>query len=327
MKVNRISLAHGSGGEEMDKLIRVISSDFYHGFNWLNIYNDGATLKLDLSKEENLVFTTDSYVVKPLFFNGGNIGTLAFCGTVNDLAVMGSKAVAISLALIIEEGFELSKLKVITETIARLSNKYKIPIVTGDLKVMEKGALDGIIINTSGIGLSNIVYDKKIMVGDKLVINGGIGEHGATLLAKRLNFETGLKTDSQVLWPMIESVKNVILQAKDITRGGLAAVTNELARSNSVGLKLFEDKIPVHKVVKTITEVTGIDKYSLACEGRFIAIVRADQAKQMVNKLQKYNKKASIIGEVTKGSSVVVKTKYGTKLLASPSGSLVPRIC
>ncbi|MFA6089404.1 MAG: AIR synthase related protein, partial [Candidatus Woesearchaeota archaeon] len=194
-----VKLSEGSGGEEMDNLIKQLSKDFFRG-NWKNCDKDGATF-------EDLVFTTDSYVVTPIFFPGGNIGKLAFCGTVNDLAVMGATPIGISLSLIIEEGFSKDELKIITDTIAKLSNETKIPVVTGDTKVVEKGKIDKIMITTSGIGKTKTILDKPLCENDAIIISGSLGDHAIALLSKRFDFETNIISDSKPLNLELKEVK------------------------------------------------------------------------------------------------------------------------
>ena len=319
----RVSLSEGSGGKEMHELVAAIASRLPIGA-WEHIGDDAASLLLD---RKRLFLTTDSYVVSPHFFPGGNIGTLAFCGTVNDLSVMGAKPLGMSLALVIEEGFEKEKLFEIVDTIGRLSKKTGIPVVTGDTKVMERGSVDGIVITTSGMGLAERPLDIPLKPGDKLIVSGGIGEHGTALLAKRFGVETSVVTDSRPLWEEIDAVRGLIKQAKDVTRGGLAAVLNELAMRNTVAFTIDERKVPFHKEVRSLTELLGIDAFSLACEGRFVCACAGKDADAVVKSLRRFNPSAAVIGEVVEGKGVTVQTGFGKRILTMPSGLLVPRIC
>ncbi len=318
-----VTLSEGSGGKEMHELVTSITEKLHTG-DWEHIGDDSASF---LHGGKRFFFTTDSYVVSPHFFPGGNIGHLAFCGTVNDLSVMGAKPLGISLGLVLEEGFEKDKLFEIVDTIARLSKEAGIPVTTGDTKVMERGSVDKIIINTSGVGFAERPLDIPLEAGDKIIVSGGIGEHGTALLARRFEIETNVITDSKPLWQEIDAVRELIKQAKDVTRGGMASVLNEIATRNKVALLIDEQSIPMHQEVRALTEVLGIDVFSLACEGRFVCACPAESADSVVSALQKYNKMAAVIGEVGQGKDVTVQTKFGKRLLNMPSGILVPRIC
>lgn len=319
----RVTLSEGSGGKEMHELIESLAKRLHTGA-WEHIGDDSASLLLG---RKRLFLTTDSYVVSPQFFPGGNIGTLAFCGTVNDLSVMGARPLGISLALVIEEGFEKERLFEIVDTIARLSRETGIPVVTGDTKVMGRGSVDGIVITTSGMGHAERPLDIPLRPGDRLVVSGGIGEHGAALLARRFGIETHLVTDSKPLWEEIDAVRGLIKQAKDVTRGGMASVLNELALRNRVAFLVDEQKVPLHPEVRSLTDLLGIDALSLACEGRFVCACGAADADAVVAALRRYNPDAAIIGEVQEGKGVTLQTGFGKRLLAMPSGVLVPRIC
>jgi hydrogenase expression/formation protein HypE len=318
-----VKLSEGSGGKEMHKLIHEIKSYFNLG-QWRHTDNDSSFFKI---KKNNLFFTTDSYVVTPIFFPGGDIGKIAFCGTVNDLAVMGAKPIGISLGLVIEEGFPKKDLFNIIKSIGDLSKETGVPIATGDTKVMEKGSVDKIIINTSGVGVADIVLDKKLEPGDKIIVSGGIGEHGAALLTKRFELESSIETDSKPIWDEIKSVVNIIKQAKDITRGGLAAVLNEVAEREDKQFIIYEEQIPLLKEVRVLTEILGIEVYSLACEGRFICMCSPEYEKKVLETLKKFNNMASVIGEIKEGKGVIVQTRFGKKILNMSSGNIVPRIC
>ncbi|RMF54549.1 hydrogenase expression/formation protein HypE [Candidatus Woesearchaeota archaeon] len=321
-----VKLSEGSGGKEMNELISMIKTYLNQG-SWMCTNDDSSFLPLKNKKQNNLVFTSDSYVVTPIFFPGGDIGKIAFCGTVNDLSVMGAKPLGLSLSLIIEEGFPKRYLLKIISSIGELSEKTGIPVVTGDTKVMEKGSVDKIIINTSGVGLAEFVLNRPIREGDKIIVSGSIGEHGAALLAQRFDLESEITSDSKPLFNEVSSVSTLIRQAKDITRGGLAAVLNEVSQKEKKQLLIFEEDIPIRKEVKALTEILGIDPLLLACEGRLVCFCAAKNAEKVVHNLKKFNSAASIIGEVHSGTGVVLQTLFGRRTLNMPSGQIVPRIC
>ena len=316
----KIALSEGSGGREMQALVSEIMRKLKSESKWRNLDEDGANL-------DELVFTTDSYVVTPIFFPGGDIGKLAFCGTVNDLAVMGAEPLGMSLSLVLEEGFPKEDLFKVVGTIGELSAAHGVPVVTGDTKVMEKGKVDKIVITTTGIGKAEKVLDAPAEPGDKIVVSGGIGEHGAALLAQRFDMETDLVTDSRPVWEEMQAIRNHIRQAKDVTRGGLAGVLNEIAQKGKVKLEIDENLIPVEKQVQSLCNILGIDVYSLACEGRLVCVVPEDDVDGVVGSLEKFNSSAGVIGEVKEGEGVTMQTKMGKRILSQPSGVLVPRIC
>ncbi len=319
-----IRLSEGSGGKEMQELISQIRGKLDVQSDWKNMQDDAASIDF---KGKKLVFTSDSYVVTPIFFPGGNIGKIAFCGTVNDLAVMGACPLGLSLSFVLEEGFSKKDFFSIVETIGELSKKHGVPIVTGDTKVVENGSVDKIIINTSGVGSAEIILNVPLEVGDQIIVSGGIGEHGTALLARRFELETSIVTDSKPLWDEIDSVRGLIKQAKDITRGGLAAIVNEMAEKNGKQFLIFEEKIPIEHEVRALTEVLGIELYNLACEGRFACIASRENSEEVVRKLKKFNERACVVGEVLDGKNVIVQTRFGKKVLNMPHGNIVPRIC
>ncbi len=326
--MTKIQLDYGNGGSEMQDFLETFLPNFYRGGAWSNFNNDSATFPL--SDGKTLCFTTDSFVVNPIEFPGGNIGDLAFAGTINDLIVMGAEPIGISCSLIIEEGLNKTKLSKILDTLAKLSHKYKVPIVTGDTKIMEKGDIDQIVINTSGVGLCDEILDENLEVGDKIIISGGIGEHGIALLSKRFDFETEIISDSKPLILEMNEVKKFIKFAKDPTRGGISATLNEIALKYKYDLTIYDKDLPIKKAVKSAGELLGIDILSLANEGKFICIVSDKYAEKVLKKLKKFNSMAEVIGEVTKKTkkgSVVLKTNLGSRLLLMPSGKIVPRIC
>jgi hydrogenase expression/formation protein HypE len=323
--MDRISLSQGSGGKEMTDLISTFK--FYRG-KWTNFNDDSAVF--DTGTGQYVFFTTDSFVVDPLFFPGGNIGDLSFCGTVNDLLMMGAKPQGLSLSYIIEEGFEIANLNKITQSISELSHRFKIPVATGDTKVMEKKKIDKIVINTSGIGMASKVLDgSSIRPGDKIIISGGLGEHAVALLSKRFKFKTQITTDSKALVHEMDSVKNLIKLAKDPTRGGLSSALNEITAIAGFNLIIDESAIPANKEVRAVVDLLGIDLYSLASEGRMICICSEENSLPVLKKLKIFNKMASIIGTVSdnKGQKVIIQTLLGKRIMPVPTGRIVPRIC
>jgi len=326
MKIDKIQLSAGGGGKDSEELISEIRKILRYRGSWRGQDEDSAVIKN--GSNGYLFFTTDSYTVSPLFFPGGDIGKLAICGTVNDLAVLGAKPMAISLGLIIEEGFPKSDLRKIMHSINRVSAKIKVPVVTGDTKVMGKGKVDGIVINTSGIGAGDrIIKNGGLRIGDRIICSGTLGDHGATILADRFDYSSSLKTDCQPVWSQVKSIRDKLTSCKDPTRGGLAAVINEMAHKSKVGVLLDETAISWHKETKALCDILGISPYELASEGRFVAGVPASQADQVLRKLQSFDQRAAVIGLVQKGAGVFIKSRFGDRRLPRPEGKLVPRIC
>lgn len=322
-----ISLSEGGGGKEMQALIDSIKSYLPETTTWQHTGDDSAVYSLGDGRY--LVFTTDSFTITPLFFPGGNIGDVSFCGTCNDLLMMGAKPQGLSYSLLIEEGFPRSELEKINQSIGNLSGKTSIPIVTGDTKVLEKGKIDRVVINTSGVGIAEekFLLNKPIEHGDKVIISGGIGEHAVALLSERFDYETDIVTDSKPLIKEINAISGLAKIAKDPTRGGIAAALNEISLTNECGIVIDEKAVPVKKQVGAVCEMLGLDVYELACEGRFICVSSPKNADTVLEKLKDFNEEASIIGEITKGKEVVIRTPLGQRFLKQPSGRLVPRIC
>ena len=326
MKNNpKIQLNDGAGGADSDKFFSAIRNKFPHFGNWQKQSDDAAVYKLGGKK---LVFTTDSYTITPLFFRGGDIGKLAICGTINDLAVMGAQPLGIALSLIIEEGLARRDLDRIMRSVASISKREGVPIVTGDTKVMEAGKIDKLVINTSGVGTADtVIANAGLRAGQVLLVSGSIGDHGGTILAHRFDYDTSLKSDCQSIWQPIKSVKKYLTAAKDPTRGGPAAVLNEMAEKSKVKIIINEKAVPVRKETVGLADILGVSVYDLACEGRFVAGVSAPQAAAVLKKLQRFDKQAAIIGEVVSGRGVFIKNNYGLRPLRPGIGKLVPRIC
>lgn len=334
--MSTITLSQGSGGTQTNRLINDLFVKYFSN-SILNEMNDAAHLDIN---SEKIAFTTDSFVVNPIFFAGGNIGKLAVCGTVNDLAVSGAKPLYLTSAFIIEEGFPLANLEIIVKTMAEESKKSGIKIVAGDTKVVEKGNVDGIYINTSGIGViyKNInINCANAQPGDAVIVNGTIGDHGMTILCARnnLGFEGNLESDCASLNTLVDSMLNAgdrIHVIRDATRGGVAAVLNEISEFSKVTIALEENSLPIKEEVKGAAEMLGLDPLYIANEGKLCAFVPGDQAKQVLSAMRKHplGENAAVIGKVTEepGNKVYMNTVVGGKRLVDmPSGILLPRIC
>ncbi len=336
-KKDRILLAHGGGGRLSDELIRHHILPSFHN-DTLAELADSAKLNL---ASGSVCFTTDSYVVKPLFFNGGDIGKLAVCGTVNDLAVAGSVPVALALSLIIEEGFEFELLEKILRSISWAAKANNVSVVTGDTKTVESGAADKIFINTAGIGVRlegvDLGFD-RVAVGDKVIISGTIADHGMTIISQRedIKFQSQLKSDcaglANLTCRLLENT-NGIKFMRDPTRGGLAATLNEISRQTDLSIEVNEADIPINPTVQVAADVLGFDVLTIANEGKFVAIVSPESADDCLNICRKHRlgKKVRIIGEVVKTADAAVVemvTKIGgRRIVQMPYGRELPRIC
>ncbi|MCK4309753.1 MAG: hydrogenase expression/formation protein HypE [Candidatus Atribacteria bacterium] len=336
MKEEKILLSHGSGGKLSYNLIKEL---FLTNFN--NIYlkklDDGALLNIN---GLNLAYSTDSYTVDPLFFNGGDIGELAVYGTVNDLAMCGATPLYLSCSFIIEEGILLSLLKKIVLSMKEASAIAKVDIVTGDTKVVNKGAADKIFINTTGIGIVEEgvnISGSNARVGDIIIINGPIGNHGIAVLSERegLKFETDINSDaaplSSLVADMLEISKDIHV-LRDPTRGGLSTTLNEIALSSNVEIEIDEENIPVQEGVRAACEILGYDPLYMANEGKLVAFVSPEVAPEVLKKMRrnKYGKESKIIGRVTKKSEgkVYLRTTIGGKRIVDMLiGEQLPRIC
>ncbi|MFZ2226695.1 MAG: hydrogenase expression/formation protein HypE, partial [Candidatus Moraniibacteriota bacterium] len=319
-------LEDGGGGNKSNELISKIRKFFPVAKKWKNTKDDGAVFSLG---KEKLVFTTDAFIVDPIFFPGGDIGKIAICGTINDLSVMGAVPIGISLSVVIEEGFLLEDLKKIIQSIGKVSKETGVPIVTGDTKVTEKGKIDKIEITTSGVGLaSKVIENSGAKVGDVIIVSGNLGEHAVALLASRFNYRTKIKSDCQPVTKEIQSILPYLTSCKDPTRGGAAAVFNEMAEKSKMRFVLEENSLPFAKETIALSGLLGIDKFSFPSEGRFVATVPQEDAEKVIKILRKYNREAKIIGVVSKGNGVWLKTKLGSeKKIEVPREKLIPRIC
>ena len=328
-----ITLNHGEGGRRTHELIRDV---FMKKFGMVEPLTDSAVL------EGSLVFTTDAYVVDPLFFPGGNIGKLAVCGTVNDLAVSGALPEYIACSFIIEEGFPVNDLLVIVDSMAEAAEKAGVRIVAGDTKVVGKGKCDKMFITTSGTGVLDpgkkyISTGERIKPGDKLILNGSLGNHAIAVLGarKKLSFTTPVSSDCAPLNNMIGEVLNNskgILFMRDLTRGGLGGVLNELVEIIGNDIVITESSIPVDEPVRGVCEILGFDPLYLANEGKVLIVTSKGMETKILDLLRQnpLGKDSAIIGEVTadKEGKVILKTASGgRRIIDMPSGVQLPRIC
>jgi hydrogenase expression/formation protein HypE len=333
-----LKLEHGGGGSLTRELLEEVIVPSYtlsHLERGIGLpeMDDGATIPLG---DKNIVITTDATTVKPLFFPGGDLGKLAICGAVNDLSMMGAKPIALASTLVVEEGFQVSTLKQLLASMNKVMVEVGVPLIAGDTKVVERGSLDEIVASTTGIGLAeSVVTDSGSKPGDKIIVSGTIGNHQLSLLSKRegLSFEASLESDVAPLWGMIEKALKIggINAMKDPTRGGLSGALNELARKASVDFILEEEAIPVQGVVRSATEMLGLDPMELANEGVAVMVVDANSADDVLRVLRKTErgKDAAIVGEVQAGSRrVIMETEIGgRRIVREPYGSPMPRIC
>lgn len=324
----KITLDHGGGGYKSWEIVKEIRKIIKDTGKWKNSEDDGAIFYLPKNSGD-LVFTTDAFIVDPLFFPGGDIGKIAMCGTINDISVMGAKPIGVSLSIVMEEGFSRDAFVKILKSINKVSLESGVPIVTGDTKVTEKGKIDKIEITTSGVGLSKKpILNNGIKNGDYIVVSGDLGEHAVALLAKRFNYQTKIKSDCKPLNKELLEVGQYLNACKDPTRGGLAANLVEMAQKSKVKVILDEKTLPYKKETVAITELLGLDIFSLASEGRFVASVSPKNIEKALNVLRKYNKEAKIIGQAENGKGLFLKTKLGTlRPIEMPKGKLIPRIC
>lgn len=331
---NKIKLYHGDGGVKTAELINQVFLKYY-----------GCDTELSLSdsyvfapKSSKLAYTTDSFVVQPLFFRGGDIGKLAICGTLNDLATAGATPFYLSASFIIEEGFEIDNLCRIAQSMGETCKKNGVKIVTGDTKVVEKGCADGLFINTSGIGVVSENYCPwEITPGDEIIITGTIAEHGTAILLDRydLAMETNIMSDCCALNHLIVDLNKdlpYIKLMKDPTRGGLATVLNEIASHVGYNVEIIENRIPINPQVRAVTNILGIDPLYLACEGRMILVVKEGLGNRIIQDLQELcgYQDAKIIGHFTKDCQKIVYLRTdigGRRILPGLEGQTVPRIC
>ncbi len=351
MRSENITLAHGSGGTKTRELVALFDSYFKNPI--LDLLDDSALLPADLMKQGRLAFTTDSFVIKPVFFPGGDIGKLAITGTVNDLCCLGAEPKFISAGFIIEEGFPIAELEKIVSSMAFQARECEILITGGDTKVVGKGQADSIYINTSGIG----VVPDNVSVGahlvkpkDKIILTGTLGDHSIAVAIAReeLPLMTDITSDCQALNTLVKTALTAVgadLHAiRDVTRGGLAGILNEIAHSSNVNILIEEDKLPVKSAVSAACSLLGFDVLHLANEGKMVLFVSEDKAEHLLNIISKLKEgsDAQIIGSVLTDSEmaqlgiestlatapVIMRTIVGgLRVVESPIGELLPRIC
>lgn len=332
---DKILLAHGSGGRLSHDLIKNTLLRYLDN-PLLNRLDDSAVFDIN----GRMAFTTDSYVVSPLFFPGGDIGKLAVCGTVNDLSMAGAEPLYLSLSLIIEEGFALDQLERVIRSVRETAAEAGVTIVTGDTKVVNRGGADSLFINTAGVGIvpSDLeVSSSGARIGDKVILSGPIGDHGIALLSQRegLAFESPVESDcaplNTLVKEMLETTSHIHC-LRDPTRGGLASTLNEFAESSGVGVRIKEDKLPIKETVLAACELMGFDPLYIANEGKLVAVVDSRDADAVLQGIREnpYGREAEIIGEIVEDhpGRVVMETRLGTsRIIDLLSGELLPRIC
>lgn len=331
-----VQLAHGGGGRLMQELIQDVFVRAFHN-PLLSYLHDGATWPIE---KGTLAFTTDSYVVRPLFFPGGDIGSLAVNGTINDLAMCGATPLYLSVGFILEEGLSLEVLQRVVNSMAEAARVASVPIVTGDTKVVDRGKGDGIFINTAGVGLVPIgvrVLPTLIRPGDAILVSGDLGSHGVAVLSVRegLTFDGHVESDSAPLHRIVADLIDNGIEIhclRDLTRGGLASVLNELAAAARVGMVVEESAVPVSEPVRGACELLGLDPLYVANEGRFVAMVQDSHAEAALAVMRRHEaaNQAAHVGMVTDRDppTVILRTVIGThRVLDLLSGEQLPRIC
>ncbi|MFA6469735.1 MAG: hydrogenase expression/formation protein HypE [Bacteroidota bacterium] len=332
----QVLMAHGGGGRLTHQLIKTMFAEHFQSEPLMPLH-DGAVIP---ALSSQLAFTTDSFVINPIFFPGGNIGELAVYGTVNDLAMCGAKPLYLSASFIIEEGLPMEELWQIVQSMKTAADRSRVQIVTGDTKVVDKGKGDKIFINTAGIGIferENTISPTNAKTGDAIIVSGEIAQHGMAIMSVRegLEFGTTILSDCAPLSSLVErmySVSGKIRVLRDPTRGGVATVLNEIAESSSCGILIDETKIPVDGEVRSACELLGFDPLYVANEGKLIAIVAAEDAEKILFAMKHHpmGRNASIIGTIVKDhpGTVVMKTAIGgSRVVDMLSGEQLPRIC
>jgi hydrogenase expression/formation protein HypE len=342
MAQERILLGHGSGGTLGHDLVSQVFLK-HLGNPLLNALEDASLIDLAAAccgQGHRAAFTTDSYVVRPLFFPGGDIGKLAVCGTINDLAMRGARPACLSAAFILEEGLPLADLERVVASMARTAREAGVAIVTGDTKVVERGSADGLFINTAGIGFvpSDVhISAARAQPGDVIVVSGAVGDHGLAVMTQRegLRLEGALESDCAPLHGLVEALLRAVPDThvlRDPTRGGLATTLNEVAEQSQVGIEIDEETVPVHEAVQAASELLGLDPLYVANEGKLVAMVPSasgDRALQAM-RAHVYGREAQIVGRVVPDhpTRVVLRTPLGTRrLLNMLAGGQLPRIC
>ncbi|MDI6801990.1 MAG: hydrogenase expression/formation protein HypE [Thermodesulfovibrionales bacterium] len=332
--MKEILLSHGGGGRETQELIRELFLKYFSN-PVLNALEDSAILRVN----SKIAFTTDSFTVSPPFFKGGNIGKLSIVGTVNDLSVMGAKPYYLSAGFLIEEGFPYHELEEIVKSMSDEANKACVKIVTGDTKVVPRGNVDRIFINTSGIGevICEGLSASNLREGDAIIISGTTGDHGACIMAMRedIGFDIDMESDCRAMWDMVDMVLTNAIEVhamRDPTRGGLSAVLNEWAAQSNITIEVEEESIPVKDPVSGLCELLGFDPFHLACEGKIVFAVSGNDKERALDIIRRHpaGKDAEAIGKVTLSSPgrVILKSSWGTRrIMEPPAGELLPRIC
>lgn len=335
---NVIAMAHGSGGTAMQQLLDELFLPAFANPQ-LDQREDQARLDLaELTQQgDRLAFTTDSYVIDPIFFPGGDIGKLAVCGTANDLAVSGALPRYLSCGFILEEGLPLADLQRVVASMAATAQQAGIRIVTGDTKVVQRGAADKVFINTAGIGVIPPGLDwavPHIRVGDAVIVSGTLGDHGATILnlREKLGMSLDVISDCAVLAPLIAPLRaiNGVRALRDATRGGVNAILHEFARAAGVGIEVEENLLPITPAVRGICELLGLDAINFANEGKLVVVAAPEAELEVLAALQAHplGKAAAVIGRVTAGRQVRLQGAYGiSRLLDLPHAEPLPRIC
>jgi hydrogenase expression/formation protein HypE len=331
-----ITLAHGSGGRAMHELIEGLFLDYFPN-PLLTALEDQAVFSVG---SQRLAFTTDSYVVTPLIFPGGDIGRLAVCGTVNDLAMSGARPLYLSVGFILEEGFPLADLRRILESMRAAADESGTQIVTGDTKVVPRGSADKLFINTSGIGVIEhtlTLSAANARVGDKIILSGTMGDHGTTILIARgeLELDADLHSDVAPLDSLVQTMlaaTDEVRALRDPTRGGVATTLNEIALASNVCLQIDEPSLPIREEVKGACEILGLDPLYIGNEGKLVAIVAADQAERLLAAMRNHplGHDASVIGEVRAEPAGIVSLRTtfgGTRIVDMLVGEQLPRIC
>lgn len=338
LKNGRVDMSHGAGGRAMAELISSIFKDAF-GNELLDQGNDQASFPTPAGGR--MVMTTDGYVVSPIFFPGGDIGSLAVHGTVNDLAMAGAKPLYLSASYIIEEGFPFGDLKRIAESMGAAAKTAGVTIVTGDTKVVERGKADGVFISTAGVGVvpdGLALSGDRARPGDKVIVSGSMGDHGVAIMSSRenLTFETEILSDSAALNGLVEAMVAVagphLRLMRDPTRGGLAATLNELAHQSGVGFRIVEDRIPIKRQVAAACELLGLDPLNVANEGKLVAVVAPEAADGLVEAMRAHplGADAAIIGETVEDDQhfVQMTTGFGGgRIVDWLAGEQLPRIC
>jgi hydrogenase expression/formation protein HypE len=337
--MTKIESAHGAGGRIMQQLLEeIIIPSFGRrkvGDIGLDEMDDGATMQIGATK---FIVCTDAHTIHPVFFPGGDLGKLTACGTLNDLAVMGAKPIAMTNTVIVEEGFEIEDLQTILRSLNEVIEPLEVAMVAGDTKVMPPGTLDGVIMSTTGIGeiyLDAPITDAGAKPGDSIIVSGPIGDHGTSLLAHRegLEFELDLQSDVAPLWLPIKDCLDVggVHAMKDPTRGGTAVALNEISSKSGHELELEESQIPIRPAVKSLCEILGLNPLNMSCEGTVVMVADSMRSDAILEALRKHEatKDARVIGKVTSNPArVVLRTEIGgRKVIQVPYGEPVPRVC